>query len=865
MNGLTSSQASSLLKKYGLNELHTKRQVFGLKVFLSQFTSPLIYVLVFAGIVTLFLKDFTDSLVIFAAVAINTVLGFYQEFKAQKSLTALKSLLAPRAKVIRDGRQQEIDARFLVPGDLVILTIGDKVPADGVLVEATDLTINEAILTGESTPVRKKAQKTLRESPSVAFGMGGREERFRSSVASAAQFGSVFMGTVVVTGIGKMVVKKTGMKTEMGKIGKATKEAGEEKTPLQIELGNLSKTLAVVVGAITLGIFILGEIRGYPALQTFTTSVAIAVAAIPEGLVVTLTVILALGMQRILRQKAIVRRLLAAETLGGVTVICADKTGTLTEGKMRVVEAVVEKKQSGTKEWLERAAVLCNDMRDPLEIAMMKWAQGQLSSKAVEQLKKDYLRIDEVPFSPKTKIIATLHQTSDTKHPASNIKNQASNILFVSGAPEVVLGNCRMQKVKYKSWKKRFEEYGRKGYRLVGFAYKKIHSRSTPLRIARNSSTSGVKVENLEWLGILVYEDPPRRGVKEALKECQKAGIKVKVITGDYLPTALTLLGRLGLNGGEHSLTGEELRKMSEEELRRQAGEIVLFARTDPHQKLKIVRALKQTGEVVAMMGDGVNDAPALKKADIGIVVSEASDVARETADMVLLDSNFATIVHAVEEGRNIFENVKKVCLFLLSDSFMEVILIGGAILLGLPLPVTAAQILWVNLIEDSLPAIALAFEPKDRQLMSRPPRPKNTPILDAELKFLIFIIGISLNIFLLALFYWLTKGLLHLHYIQTVMFVALGIDTIFVAFACRSLRRSIFQYNPFANKVLNGAVMFGFLLLLAGVYLPGLQKLLGTHSLGWREWVFILALGIINLLAIEVGKLIFIKNDRIK
>jgi len=848
MNGLSSAQASEFLKKYGPNELRGKKQVSGLKIFLSQFTSPLIYVLVLAGLVTLFLKDFTDSLVIFAAVAINTALGFYQEFKAQKTLQALKSLLAPKAKVIRDGRQQIIDARLLVPGDLVVLTIGDRVPADGVLVEATDLTVNEAILTGESAPVKKCKMQNANL----------KIEMKNSKLANLKKENLVFAGTTVVTGIGKMVVTKTGMETEMGKIGKVVEEVEEEKTPLQIELGKLAKILAVVVGIITLGIFVLGEIRGYPALQMFTTSVAVAVAAIPEGLVVTLTVILALGMQRILRQKAVVRRLLAAETLGSVTVICADKTGTLTEGKMRVVKAVVNEEQPEAEEWLVKAAVLCNDMRDPLEEAMMKWAEEKLKVKS-EKLKVDYPRIDEIPFSPKTKIIATLHRHSRSGRMDS--PGVEDLVLFVSGAPEVVISKCQMSNGKWQIWKERFEEYGRKGYRLVGFAYKKIEN--WKLKIENSD------LKNLEWLGILIYEDPPRKGVKEALEECQKAGIKVKVITGDYLPTALALLEKLKVKSEKlkvnEMITGEELEKISEEELRKKVGNIVLFARTDPQQKLKIVRALKENGEVVAMMGDGVNDAPALKQADIGIVVSEASDVARETADMVLLDSNFATIVHAVEEGRNIFENVKKVCLFLLSGSFAEVILIGRAILLGLPLPVTAAQILWVNLIEDSLPAIALAFEPKERRLMSQPPRPKNAPILDSELKFLIFIIGIFLNIFLLALFYWLTRGWLHLHYIQTVTFVALGIDTMFVTFSCRSLRQTIFQYNPFANKVLNGAILFGFLLLLAGVYLPGLQKLLGTHPLGGEEWVFILALGIISLLAIEGGKLVFVKNDKIK
>jgi len=853
MSGLSSVQASELFKKYGPNEIRGKRQVSGLKIFLSQFTSPLIYVLVFAGLVTLFLKDFTDSLVIFAAVAINTALGFYQEFKAQKTLQALKILLAPKAKVIRDGRQQIIDARLLVPGDLVVLTIGDRVPADGVLVEATDLTVNEAILTGESGAVKKSKIQNPKSKINPKF-----------QIQNSKKENSVFAGTIVVTGIGKMVVTKTGMETEMGKIGKVVEEVGEEKTPLQIELGKLAKILAALVGIITLGIFVLGEIRGYPALQMFTTSVAVAVAAIPEGLVVTLTVILALGMQRILRQKAVIRRLLAAETLGSVTVICADKTGTLTEGKMRVVKAVINEERPEAKEWLMKAAVLCNDMRDPLEEAMVRFAQIQPASwrtkSKIQNWIKDYPRIDEIPFFPKTKIIATLHRNKFAAGQA---------LLFVSGAPEMVLEKSKIQNPKSKiKWMEKFEEYGKKGYRLVGFAYKKIENWKLPAcRTGRKIENSDLK--NLEWLGILIYEDPPRKGVKEALEECQKAGIKVKVITGDYLPTALAVLEKLKVKSEklkvDEVITGEELEKISEEELGRRVKDIVLFARTDPQQKLKIVKALRQNGEVVAMMGDGVNDAPALKQADIGIVVSEASDVARETADMVLLDSNFATIVHAVEEGRNIFENVKKVCLFLLSDSFMEVILIGGAILLGLPLPVTAAQILWVNLIEDSLPAIALAFEPKERRLMSQPPRPKNAPILDSELKFLIFIIGISLNIFLLALFYWLTRGWLHLHHIQTVMFVALGIDTMFVTYSCRSLRQTIFQYNPFANKVLNGAIFFGFLLLLAGVYLPGLQRLLGTHPLGWEEWVFILALGIISLLAIEGGKLIFLKNDKIK
>lgn len=807
---LTSGEAQKRLEKFGPNELAKKKEFSSLKLFFSQFKSPLVYILVLAGLVTLFLRDFTDSVVIFAAVFINTVLGFYQEYKAQKALSALRKLLSLKAKVIRDGKQQEIEASQVVPGDVVVLTIGSRVPADGVLIESTDLSVNEAILTGESMPVSKKATANPDKS---------REEN------------SVFMGANIVTGIAKMLVTKTGMATEMGKIGKAVGEIEEEKTPLQIQLGKLAKILAVVVGVITLLIFIFGRLLGYELLEMFTTSVAVAVAAIPEGLVVTLTVILALGMQRILKRKAIVRKLLAAETLGSVSIICADKTGTLTEGKMRVVEASFNDQKLGQK-----AAILCNDMRDPLEVAMWDWAKKAADPKLLQE---QYPRLDEIPFSPQYKYIATLH----------------SGLLLVSGAPEVILNRSKMSNASLKTWRKKFDDYGKKSYRLVGFGYKKVGKER------RKIKTKDLK--NIEWLGLLIYEDPIREGVKAALNECQRAGIKVKVITGDYLATALAVLEKLGLNGQEHALTGDELAKMSPEQLKRKVDEVVLFARTNPEQKLKIVQALKDQGEVVAMTGDGVNDAPALKMADIGIVVGEAADVAKETADMVLLDSNFNTIVHAVEEGRTIFENIKKVVLYLLSDSFTEVILISGSLLLRLPLPVTAAQILWVNLIEDTLPGVALAFEPEEKEIMAEPPRPRGQSILDTELKTLIFIIGILTDLILLSLFYWLLKGFLHLHYIQTVMFVALGIDSLFICFACRSLRQTIFQKKFFSNKLLLLSLGVGFLFLAFAVYLPFLQTFLRTHPLGVKEWLVLFALGVFNLMAIEVTKWAFIVRHK--
>jgi len=819
--GLTSEEAQKRLKEFGPNQLDKKKDFSSLKVFLSQFKSPLVYILVFAGIVTFFLREFSDSIVIFAAVFLNTALGFYQERKAQKSLAALHSLLSLKAEVIRNGKQQEIEATEIVPGDLVVLTIGSRVPADGILTEATDFSVNEAILTGESLPVDKKSSQNIEK---------------------AEKENKVFMGTTVVTGIAKMQVSQTGMATEMGKIGKSLEEVEEEETPLQVQLARLAKILALIVGFITLAIFLLGEFLGYELLEMFTISVAIAVAAIPEGLIVTLTVILALGMQRILKRKAIVRKLVAAETLGSVSVICADKTGTLTEGELKVVNDDFIDRELGLK-----SAILCNDMRDPLEVAMWNWAEKEVKrGNGVKEIQKEYPRLDEIPFSPSSKYIATLHP----------------GLLIISGAPEVILSRCQISPKQNKEWQKKFNDYGKRSYRLVGFGYQQFKGKKEEIKEA--------DLKNCQWLGLLVYEDPVREGVKGALEECQRAGIKVKVITGDYAPTAIAVLKQLGLQVEPKTqlIEGADLEKISEKELRKRVEKIVLFARVNPQQKLKIVKALKDNGEVVAMTGDGVNDAPALKQADIGIVVGEASDVAKETADMVLLDSEFSTIVQAIEEGRNIFENIKKVVLYLFSDSFTEIILIGGSLLLKLPLPVTAVQILWVNLVEDSLPAVALAFEPEEEGLMNELPRPRGAPILDFELKVLIFIIGISTDLILLGLFYWLLKGFLHLHYIQTVMFVALGINSLFYVFACRSLRRPIFKYNPFSNRFLTVSVFFGFLLLFLAIYFSPLQILLKTHALGIHEWLFLFGIGFLNLFAIEVTKWIFIarhKNSKIR
>lgn len=817
--GLTKHEAKSLLVKYGANEIERKRELPALKILVSQFKSPLIYILFFAGVVTLFLGKTADSTVIFLAVFVNTALGFFQETKAEKSLIALRKLIVPQTFVLRDGREEQIEASQLVPGDLVALKTGEKIPADGLVVEAVVLHVNEAILTGESLPVQKSKEQN-----------------------------EVYMGAVIVSGRGKMLVTKTGMSTKMGQIAGGLLETIEEDTPLKKKITRFSKTLTYVFSAICVLIFVEGIYRGRGFLEMFELVVATAVAAIPEGLVITMTVILSLGMQRLLKHKALVRKLLAAETLGGVSVICADKTGTLTEGVMRVVKSDFVNPELGL-----RASILCNNLTYPLELAMWDWAKAQVKDGGITRIAEANERLDEIPFSSKNKYFAGLYK----------------NELYVSGAPEKIMAASKMPEKEKEKWLKKLDNYTSSGLRVISFAFLKsgnskyLGSQMSFLRKADSSSPNSLEDMGLNWLGMLAFEDPVRVEVRQALNACKKAGIDIKVVTGDYKETAVAVLRKLDLIGKGADLKvleGYELSKMTNEELAKRVGNTVLFARTNPEDKIRIVEALQKNGEVVAMMGDGVNDALALKRADIGVVVGNASEVAKETADMVLLDSNFSTIVAAVNEGRVIFENIRKVMLYLLSDSFTEVILISAALFLGTPLPILAVQILWINLIEDGLPGLALAFEPEEEGLMREPPKKKTEPILNVEVKVLVFIIGIVTDLFLLGLFLFLLRKGLDLPVIRTIVFAGLAVDSLLYVFSCKSLRRNLWQGNPLSNKFLNASVLIGFLMLFLGIYLPALNGLLGTVPLAFGHWVLIMGLGIANILVIEAVKWVFIK-----
>ncbi len=837
--GLEEYEIGKRQRTFGLNTIQQTREIQVLSIVLEQFKSPLIYILVIAAGVTMLLQDYVDTAIIGLAVVVNTILGFYQEYKAQKALAALRSLLSPKATVMRNGSRQVVDASDIVPGDVCYVGLGEHIPADSMVVFSEDFSVNEAILTGESVPVRKKA---FREREVVFSDLDQLTEKWDTIDRSV----KVFAGTTVSSGEATVIITITGLRTEVGKIAKSLQETVEGPTPLQKRISKLSNQLAIIVGIAATVIFITGLVfnTGDAAIrdrfeEMFTTSVAVAVSAIPEGLAVSLTAILALGMQRILRRKALVRKLVAAETLGSVTTICADKTGTLTEGVMRVTEADFVDESEGVK-----AAVLTNDRRDSLEIAMWNWVVDVQKHDAQREVDANN-RIDSIPFSPQHKYSAKLYEDG----------------AYMIGAPELVLSFCSTSGSSKQRWIKKFDEYGLKGMRLVGFARRK--RKRGERRLSRKSVQAG-----MEWLGILIYEDPIRVGVATALEEAKKAGISVKVITGDYRATAEGVLEQLGILTQKMKLSshqplvmdGSELDQLSIDELRSRVTDTVLFVRTDPTQKLKIVEALQANGEVVAMTGDGVNDAPSLKRADIGIVVSSSSDVAKETADMVLLDNNFATIISAVEEGRGIYENLRKVILYLLSDAFAEVVLVMSSLLFRLPLPVTAAQILWINLVDDGLPNLALTVDPKEADLLKRTPRKLDEPLLDKEIKVLMVLISTSAAFVVLIVFavYFQLSSIDHA---RTMAFTGLAVSTLIYVFSTRSLRNPVWKEGFFVNKWLVVAVLGGFGLQLSAIYIPFLQEFLETVPLSLVDWIVIFGSALVVVAVVEITKFLFIKS----
>jgi len=858
--GLTPREISRRLKKYGLNEISIEKREPRWRLFFKQFKSPLIYLLLVAALISFFLKEYIDLVVILGAVFLNVLIGFFQEDKAKQALARLKKIIRPKAQVIRGGRLQEIERNQLVPGDIIVLRPGDRVPADARLIEVNHLKVNEAILTGEWLAATKKDVLLPKETP-----LGDRDNM-------------VFMGTIIEEGLGKAVVVATGLHTELGRIAELLREIKEEKTPFQKKIARFANLVGWLIGMICGIILLIGLLNGYSFARMFMIAVAIAVSAIPEGLPIGVTVILAIGMQRILKKGGLVRSLLAAETLGSTSVICTDKTGTLTQARM-VVDKIITWGEKG-KEMLLKSAVLANAayIENPNE-SVEKWVfRGRPTDRALlwagwqagfrkEELEKDYPQLDFLPFSAERKYLVSLHQISNPRESSKKF------VLFICGAPEKILDlvgyiniNDKEEKItstKLKDVQKKIQELTQQGFRVVAGGY--IYFNEQDLD-KNNTWRIPKKIKDVILAGLIGLRDSLREGVTKSIQICQRAGIKPVIVTGDHLLTAQAIAKEIGLQArDENILEGEQLDRMEDRELERVVRRITVYARVEPRHKLRIIQAWQNQGEVVAMTGDGVNDAPALKKADIGVALGSGTEVAREASDLILLNDNFSVIVKAIEQGRVILDNIKKMIVYLLSDSFTEVVLIGGSLLLGLPLPLLPAQILWVNLLTDGFPNLALAFEPKERDVMRQKPLPLKMPILDKEMKVIIFIIGLVTDLILLGIFYWLWQNYTDLAYVRTVIFVALGIDSLFYIFSCKSLRRPIWRTNLFSNIYLIEAVLFSFLMLISAVYWPFFQKILRTVPLSGFDWILVISIGVLNIVLIEAVKFYFINSRKEK
>jgi Ca2+-transporting ATPase len=800
LTGLTPAEVEKSRARFGENRLPAEKGVSAWTILLNQLKSPLIYIILVAAGVSLALGELGDFAIIAAVIVVDVIMGFVQEYQAQRSYVALKSLLKPTTTVIRGGEHVEIEVWELVPGDLVILSSGEKVPGDGELTEATKLSVDEAILTGESEPV-------------------GKDIDTQSQVS---------MGTTIVTGWGILKVTGTGARTELGKIAVSLSTQKEEDTPLQLRLKSFSKTLTYIVVAFTIAILLIGMLMGHEFFDMLRVSIVLAIAAVPEGLLIAVTVILVIGMRRILKRNGLVKKLLAVETLGSVTVICTDKTGTLTEGRMRVNQTdLTDQKRA----W--QTIILCNNLEGPMDIALWGYAEKQ-DLGSPQELFDSTERLDEELFSSETKymIVAVTGGEFQTDH-----------YYFLKGAPEIVLGMCDMSDRERERHLAKVDEWAGTGARLLGLAY-------------RQSGSMGNR-GGYTWLGLLGMEDPIRAGVIESIRVARRAGIKIKMITGDYLRTAEVVARNIGLmDDGDHIIEGLEIAKLTDGQLRERMKETVVFSRVRPQDKFRIIQALQANGEITAMIGDGVNDAPALKHAHIGVVVGSATDVAKETADLILLDNNFRTIVAAIEEGRVIFANIRKVVAYTLSNSFSEMLVIFFAMVLHWPVPLVVAQILWIHLICDGPSDIVLGFEPKEEGIMKEKPMPLRAPVLTRLSLILIGVISASSAIFVLLIF----GALIQQHGLaegRSIVFASFAINSMVYIFAYRSLRRPLFRISKLgSNKYLLWVVLAGILTALVAFWIPALRNLLGLVPLSLMDWGWVWGIAFLLLVFVEVGKL---------
>ena len=857
--GLSGEEAQKRFERYGPNNLKEKKKESIFVKFIKQFNDFMIITLIIAAIISAVVSklngeaDYIDSIIIVAIVIFNAIMGLVQEQKAEKSLEALKKMSAPNAKVRRNGRVQEIDATMVVPGDIVILEAGNYVPADCRLINSYNLKIEESALTGETIPSLKDSSKILKE-----------------NTAMGDLCNMVFATTIVVNGHGEAIVVETGMNTRVGKIAGMIIEDESPETPIQKKLAEVGKILAIACIIICVLIFVIGIFKKIPIIEMFMTSVGLAVAAIPEGLPAIVTIMLSIGVTKMAKKNSIIRKLPTVETLGSSSVICSDKTGTLTQNKMTVTEVrnCFGRANSNERKFIFELGTMCTDtteeringklgfVGEATEVAISNAAMEEGVSKSF--LYDEMKRINDIPFDSKRKMMTTIHKYGNRYR------------IITKGAPDVLLKRCSNcysggQIVPIFSKKDDINEQNNqmaeKALRVIAVAYKDVEKLPEMQDVEKD----------LIFCGLIGMIDPPREGVKEAVRTCRRAGIKTVMITGDHLQTAKAIAKELGiLKRGDLAIDGETLERMSQHELEQNIMDYSVFARVSPEHKVRIVKAFQSTGAVVAMTGDGVNDAPALKNADIGIAMGKGgTDVAKNAADMILLDDNFVTIVEAVKQGRNIYDNIKKAIHFLISTNIGEIVTIFFGLVLGIKSPLLAIQLLWINLVTDSLPAIALGLEKEEENIMSRLPRNPKKNLFADGLWWKIMIEGAMLGIFTLLAFS-IGNRLYSVEVGRTMAFLALGILELVHSFNIKS-EESIFKIGVFENKYLIGALVLGVILQVIVVVISPLAQIFSLVPLTGIQWLYTVLIAIAPIPIVEIqkavngykfGRVVYAKNN---
>ena len=857
--GLKADEAKSRLETYGENKLKEKKKESLFIKFIKEFNDFMIIALIVAAIISAVVSklngeaDYVDSIIIIAIVIFNAIMGLVQEEKAEKSLEALKKMSAPSAKVIRDGRVQEIDALQVVPGDIVVLEAGNYVPADCRLINSYNLKIEESALTGETIPTNKDSGRILKE-----------------NTAMGDLCNMAFATTVVVNGHGEAVVVDTGMNTRVGKIAGMIIEDESPDTPIQKKLNEVGKMLAIACIVICVLIFVIGIFKKIPIVEMFMTSVGLAVAAIPEGLPAIVTIMLSIGVTRMAKKNSIIRKLPAVETLGSSSVICSDKTGTLTQNKMTVTEVrnCHGIANSEDKKFILELGTMCTDTTEERIDGRLGFA-GEATEVAISNaamqagISKSFLydemrRINDIPFDSKRKMMTTIHRYGNKYR------------IITKGAPDVLLKRCthyyqngQIDSIfsKKESIYEQNNQMAEKALRVIAVAYKDVE---------KLPETQDIE-KDLTFCGLIGMIDPPREGVKEAVRTCRRAGIKTVMITGDHLQTAKAIAKELGIfKRGDLAIEGENLERMDQHELEKNIMQYSVFARVSPEHKVRIVKAFQSTGAVVAMTGDGVNDAPALKNADIGIAMGKGgTDVAKNASDMILTDDNFVTIVEAVKQGRNIYDNIKKAIHFLISTNIGEIVTIFFGLILGMKSPLLAIQLLWINLVTDSLPAIALGLEKEEENIMSRLPRNPKKSLFADGLWWKIIIEGTMLGMFTLLAFS-IGNRLYSVEVGRTMAFITLGILELVHSFNIKS-EESIFKIGIFENKYLILALILGVLLQVIVVIINPLAEIFSLVPLTGIQWLYTILISIAPIPIVEIqkavngytfGKVVYAKNN---